>query len=224
MMLTFPRALLLVLGALVLTTGCGRKQLERERQTAQLVTISKRLDEIQANLAVMSETRTQTVYAPAPAAPAAPVTLVPENDASVVQITDFSKAEPLSRREQISRLGQRTPTAASKRPAPRRNVKKYAARRGYGKTIAVSGLSAVDLQKALKNAGFNPGKVDGKIGPNTVNAVKQFQAAEGLQADGVVGRRTWEKLSAHLNGAAAPAAAAPAEPAPVVDPNAFITY
>ena len=95
----------------------------------------------------------------------------------------------------------------------------------YGKVIAVSGLSPLDVQKALKNAGFNPGKVDGKIGPNTVKAIKQFQTAEGLSSDGVVGRRTWAKLSPHLAGPAAPAVAAPAgEPAPVVNQDSFSVF
>lgn len=230
-MLTFSRTLLLAFCVILLATGCRRKQEERERQTAQLQTISKRLDEIQANLAVMSETRTETVYhntatSTPMVTPAPVVTLTPESESStMVQITDFTKAEPLSRREQVSRLGQRTPTSSVTRTVTTRKTTVKTSKAKYGKVIAVSGLSAVDVQKALKNAGFNPGKIDGKIGPNTVKAIKQFQTAEGLSADGVVGRRTWAKLSPHLAGPAAPAVAAPAgETAPVVNQDSFNVF
>lgn len=229
-MMTFSRLVWFSLCVVLLGTGCHRKQQERERQTAQLQTISKRLDEIQANLAVMSEAR-PAAYASAPVPAAipsgtpAPVTLNPD-DGAVVQITDFSKAEPLSRKEKIARLGQRAPTARHARGKARHGHARASGKKSsYNKTIAVSGLSAVDVQKALKNAGFNPGKVDGKLGPNTVKAIKQFQAAEGLKADGVVGRRTWEKLNAHLAGpATAPAAASGEKAAPVADVNSFNVF
>lgn len=55
-----------------------------------------------------------------------------------------------------------------------------------------------DVQQALKNAGFYQGSVDGKPGPQTRNAIREFQRVQGLKVDGVVGKRTWEKLSPHL--------------------------
>lgn len=42
----------------------------------------------------------------------------------------------------------------------------------------------IDLQVRLTNAGFDPGGVDGKIGPNTIAAVKEFQRSIGLIPDG----------------------------------------
>lgn len=54
------------------------------------------------------------------------------------------------------------------------------------------------IQTALKNAGFDPGPIDGKIGPKTKKAIKDFQAANGLTADGKVGPKTWGKLSKYL--------------------------
>jgi len=59
-------------------------------------------------------------------------------------------------------------------------------------------LPSAEIQRALKNAGYYNGSVDGKIGPQTREAVKAFQRDHGLEPDGVVGRRTWSKLKTHL--------------------------
>ena len=54
------------------------------------------------------------------------------------------------------------------------------------------------IQTALKNAGFDPGLIDGKLGPKTKKAIKDFQAANRLAVDGKVGPKTWAKLSKYL--------------------------
>lgn len=64
-------------------------------------------------------------------------------------------------------------------------------------------LPSADIQTALKNAGYYQGTVDGKVGPKTRDAVKAFQRDNGLEADGVVGRRTWSKLKIYLDTSAA---------------------
>ncbi|MCM8756776.1 MAG: peptidoglycan-binding protein [Candidatus Omnitrophica bacterium] len=60
-------------------------------------------------------------------------------------------------------------------------------------------LSAKKIQLALKNAGFYDGPIDGKIGDKTRKAIKEFQKANGLTPDGIVGRRTIAKLVKYLN-------------------------
>jgi len=55
-----------------------------------------------------------------------------------------------------------------------------------------------DVQMALKNAGFDPGSLDGKAGTQTKDAIKAFQKANGLVADGKVGKKTWALLSTYL--------------------------
>ncbi|MEK7867979.1 MAG: peptidoglycan-binding protein [Candidatus Omnitrophota bacterium] len=55
-----------------------------------------------------------------------------------------------------------------------------------------------EIQTALKNAGFDPGSFDGKMGPRTRQAIKDFQKSKGLVPDGVVGPKTWASLGKYL--------------------------
>ncbi len=55
-----------------------------------------------------------------------------------------------------------------------------------------------DIQLALKNAGFDPGPVDGVMGRKTKRAVREFQGANGLKVDGKVGPKTWAALQKYL--------------------------
>ena len=55
-----------------------------------------------------------------------------------------------------------------------------------------------DIQRALKNAGFYTGTVDGKVGPKTKKAIEEFQKAKGLKVDGKVGSKTWSELAKYL--------------------------
>jgi peptidoglycan hydrolase-like protein with peptidoglycan-binding domain len=48
-----------------------------------------------------------------------------------------------------------------------------------------------DLQEALKALGYKPGPIDGVFGATTEAAVKAFQQAKGITADGIVGKVTW---------------------------------
>ncbi len=50
------------------------------------------------------------------------------------------------------------------------------------------------IQRALHRAGCNPGKIDGKFGIKTLQAVFNFQRLCGLKVDGIVGTKTMSKL------------------------------
>ena len=52
------------------------------------------------------------------------------------------------------------------------------------------------LQWLLSQNGYNVGTVDGIFGTKTIAAVKAYQVAKGLDADGIVGKNTWTKLLA----------------------------
>lgn len=47
--------------------------------------------------------------------------------------------------------------------------------------------SARHIQLALVELGYKPGEVDGHWGPFTANALRAFQVAEGIRADGIFG-------------------------------------
>jgi len=51
-----------------------------------------------------------------------------------------------------------------------------------------------EIQKALKDNGFDPGPVDGVIGRMTIAAIKAFQKHHLLDIDGIVGPKTLAKL------------------------------
>lgn len=59
-------------------------------------------------------------------------------------------------------------------------------------------IPAVDIQRALKSAGYFDGDIDGEIGSKTREAVRKFQQDNGLHGDGVVGKKTWDKLKVYL--------------------------
>ena len=61
------------------------------------------------------------------------------------------------------------------------------------------GANVTKLQNQLIQLGYLPeGEADGKFGPKTADAVKAFQTAKGLTADGVVGSKTYTKLNEAL--------------------------
>ena len=69
---------------------------------------------------------------------------------------------------------------------------------GYLYKSGKASLTKKDIQLALKNAGFYNGPIDGNIGKKTKGAIRDFQKANGLKADGKVGKQTTRLLSQYL--------------------------
>jgi Putative peptidoglycan binding domain/CHAP domain len=63
-------------------------------------------------------------------------------------------------------------------------------------TLGSKGDEVAALEGILKTRGFNPGPVDGFFDSKTKAALEAFQRKYGLDASGVAGRATWEKLLA----------------------------
>lgn len=73
----------------------------------------------------------------------------------------------------------------------------YAGHSGTHQTVLAHNTTSWDVVEAqclLREAGFEPGAVDGVYGPNTEQAVKRLQAKAGIEDDGLVGPDTWKVL------------------------------
>ena len=80
-----------------------------------------------------------------------------------------------------------TPTQAPVTPTPTPK----SLQRGFTGSDAVRAV-----QRRLKELGYYKGSADGDFGPATEEAVKAFQKANGLTADGKVGEKTLAKMNA----------------------------
>ena len=98
-----------------------------------------------------------------------------------VKINDLSK-EVEQKNVQLSKLAE--PKQPSKEVME--------AKDGLG--IIRVDATPVQVQTALKNAGYYDGTLDGRIGPNTINAIARFQKDYGLMMDSVIGQKTWDLL------------------------------
>lgn len=77
--------------------------------------------------------------------------------------------------------------------------KSVSVRPAAGQDTAVEKPGIRDIQQALKNANLYEGKIDGISGPKTRKAIEAFQSKVGLNPDGKVGPKTWQKLKEYLN-------------------------
>ena len=82
-------------------------------------------------------------------------------------------------------------------PAPTQKGASYVSSAMY-RTPSGFEIAAADIQRALKGAGYFNDEVDGKIGPKTRDAIRAFQRDNGLKADGICGKKTWDLLKTHL--------------------------
>ena len=56
------------------------------------------------------------------------------------------------------------------------------------------GQEVIDIQKRLVELQYKVSNVDGKFGPETEAAVKQFQTDKSLEVDGIIGNDTYRAL------------------------------
>lgn len=62
----------------------------------------------------------------------------------------------------------------------------------------IEAMTKKDIQRALSNAGYYDGPIDGKIGTNSRKAIRDFQESKGLKIDGIPGPQTKKALMEYL--------------------------
>ncbi len=77
-----------------------------------------------------------------------------------------------------------------------KNELTYAAAVGSGTRVTAKGSHAqvMGMQQALKDKGFDPGTVDGVMGPKTVSALRDYQKSQNLTTTGRLDGDTSAKL------------------------------
>lgn len=92
-------------------------------------------------------------------------------------------------------------------------------------TPGSTGADVSRLQATLKLLNFYQGDIDGTYSPATQAAVASFQTAAGIEADGITGPATWQKLLPApdevmvISANEAPTATAPAQSAESTSPD-----
>lgn len=66
--------------------------------------------------------------------------------------------------------------------------------------VGSRGNDVMRIQALLKKMGYDPGPVDGIFGIQTEIAVKNFQRANGLGVDGIIGAETYRVLESFIRG------------------------
>ena len=111
-----------------------------------------------------------------------------KNQVSVLQTQIQSKDEEInSLKEELARGQEAKPSETEESKAKQES------------NIKVTHPTVIQIQTALKNAGFDSGAIDGKMGQKTREAVRAFQKANHLKVNGKVNKKTWNILKEYLN-------------------------
>ena len=135
-------------------------------------------------------------------------TTLEEHDLSLKQAT----LKPLSLEEQVEDKDQQikilTSALEKEKKQKQRLVKivdrsqkkkaKKESKVGAKKISTTYYLYLIQVQTALKKAGFDIGLIDGKWGSRTQGALKKFQQKNNLPISGRIDEATWEALRVYL--------------------------
>ncbi len=194
-MKAFRLVAVLVCGAVSLTvfSGCEtqRSACEREKRLAE------RMDEMQMDLdnkmSGMSTEMSSLRNNPPVVVQQVPITepVVATSIDSISIEEDYAAMSKRQQLEELARMNREQVLYAPQISAPARSSS------SSGNHIRVP-VPARTVQAALREAGFYNGNIDGKIGRQSIAAISAFQRSQGIKADGIVGRVTWQHLQAFV--------------------------
>jgi murein L,D-transpeptidase YcbB/YkuD len=101
--------------------------------------------------------------------------------------------QPQSQQSQAQPSGQQQPAQPTAQSQQNNSQQTAQNNQGNQQPISPKKLSSSDIrqvQTALNKDGFKVGRVDGRWGKETSNAVRQFQQKKGLQANGQIDQMT----------------------------------
>jgi hypothetical protein len=78
--------------------------------------------------------------------------------------------------------------------SPGRNVERSAVQENDPAVGTAGGPLVQQVQEKLRDRGFDPGSIDGRTGPKTVEAIRAYQQSVGLKADGRIDMALMERL------------------------------
>ncbi len=93
--------------------------------------------------------------------------------------------------DQMKSRDQMKPMDQTKPPDQMKSMDRKSERKGMAKH---EDQAIKTVQQALKGKGYDPGPIDGMMGPHTAGALKSFQKAEGLKDTGRLDPDTRQKL------------------------------
>jgi hypothetical protein len=91
---------------------------------------------------------------------------------------------------------------------------------GHHGTTTMTTSDVMAMQQALKDKGHDPGAIDGKMGPHTRAALKDYQQSEGLKVTGRLDSETRTRLGMAAASETNPSASPSTMPATRNDTNA----
>jgi murein L,D-transpeptidase YcbB/YkuD len=97
-------------------------------------------------------------------------------------------------KERLNILLKQSGSASTQLENAIKNLREVSAALSLPLQLDDSGPEVTELQRKLADAGFYNGSVDGVFGLKTQTALKQFQSAMGLVADGIAGSQTQKLL------------------------------
>jgi peptidoglycan hydrolase-like protein with peptidoglycan-binding domain len=122
------------------------------------------------------------------AAPVWPQTTNPETGQTKMEGTAKRTPEAKKGEEEMEARGAQKPGRMGRSGAARPDAKQNVNERSAAQDVR-------KVQEALKNQGHDPGGIDGIMGPQTRQAIRSFQTANGLKETGRLDAETADKLN-----------------------------